>query len=112
MSANKSVNWNDQVSIIEIETRTCSFGHSGQTIEVVHKSLLEKDSPYIIYLCKDCYELSFKRGLLLCHQCYYECSKPACRRVYMNHNGEIRSVCKNHSEIIIDRRLGVLELWG
>ena len=35
--------------MIEIETRTCSFGHSGQTIEVVHKSLLEKDSPYIIY---------------------------------------------------------------
>ena len=30
----------------------------------------------------------------------------------MNHNGEIRSVCKDHSEMIIDRSLEIAELWN
>ena len=111
MTSNKSVKWNDEISVIEIEKRECILGHIGKTIEVVHESCSNNDPPSIVYLCKDCTELSFKRGLLLCHRCYYECNKSACRRVHMNHNGEIRPVCKDHCEMLIDRGLGVLEVW-
>ncbi len=44
MSTNKSV-WNDQVSIIEIKTHKCSFGHPGETI-VVHRSFCKNSYNY------------------------------------------------------------------